>query len=444
VKKVFRNRLAATRISLDWLSSYQNLIAMLIPAFYAFLLASDWWFLRITGVGDGGITTARKYKDLESIIYGSKCFRSNFLGIYNQTGTRECAVSFNYGVLLAFLLAFTGVCYLNIYFLGTLAMIISVSGVIYHARRMLAHPEVSKPIVFFSLISPGFWLLFERANFDFLMLMLLLIAVVLLERGRTILALLLIACTTLMKFYTFPVLIIFLIIKWKSIRTWLGCVIALGVFGIIIWNLQLIKAGFIYTWYISFGLPIWGQWTNLIIKHKIIDISPIDLKISYLIGTALFIIVFGYNLWKNETQHKTLPTVVIINNRYIYYSFIIFGSCFVGCYSFGLNFDYRLVYLAFAVPFFGLAIKSRVREIRIINVFSLLSIWFSCFSFGLPMAAQTILQFFGDILLAVIAPTYLFYICLIIYRENVTVRKIVDILRNSNLYSTLFATSSQR
>jgi hypothetical protein len=59
-------------------------------------------------------------------------------------------------------------------------------------------------LAFILVISPGPWLLFERGNFDLLIIILLSLSIPLINTKFSILSIVLIASTALMKFYTLP------------------------------------------------------------------------------------------------------------------------------------------------------------------------------------------------------------------------------------------------
>ena len=73
---------------------------------------------------------------------------------------------------------------------------------------------------------------------------------------------------------------------------------------------------------------------------------------------------------------------------------------FVGCYFAGMNYDYRLVFLALgAIPILS---ELHGKKRKVLLLLTLVSLWFSCFFFGIEGIVFVSIQAIGDLATSVL------------------------------------------
>jgi hypothetical protein len=187
----------------------KSTIATLAIAFTGLYLSS-WKPLKIQGIGGG-----HDYADLASVLNAASCFREIGADVY--TGTDQCG--YQYGLFLLKLINLLHLNSLTPFFLGGLlfilvACLLLVTGALSSATRK--HAAIACLI----LLSPGPWLLFERGNFDLLIILFLTVTVLTLNTRLSFIGAALLLATVLMKFYTFPLVLLYLLLeknKWNKL-----------------------------------------------------------------------------------------------------------------------------------------------------------------------------------------------------------------------------------
>lgn len=149
------------------------------------------------------------FADMRTVLYGISCETVNDVGDIITCDPRNSQTLWNYPtVLLKFRQFGLGIDNLNV--ITFLAVFVFALAVFFHSRTL----NQSSRLVFALLImSPPVLLAFQRLNFDFVIISLLVIGSILVSwRNPTfindILGVLCFACATLLKFYSFPALII--------------------------------------------------------------------------------------------------------------------------------------------------------------------------------------------------------------------------------------------
>lgn len=192
-----------------------------------------------------------------------------------------------------------------------------------------------------AVFSPGVFLLFERANFDLLMAVGVLVGGFLLSRGRFFSGLLIVGLTSVLKFYTVPLLLVapFLFGKGpKQIR--LGSAISLLISIYAAWDYSQLPRvpGFGYAQFGSAVLPHY-------FSHFGLEVSNLfSIGFGVVMPLLLGLLVFRYS--KQQGNSLILGSWFRFNNLSNSQAFISLSTVFVSCFFAGLNFDYRLVFLA--------------------------------------------------------------------------------------------------
>ena len=284
-------------------------------------------------------------KDYSPYLYGSNLIRVvDFLGI-NESHTKIA------GWTLMFL------------FCALLGMMISLIKI-----RSITFSF----FVFLILISPPNQLLLERANFDLFIIILLVVVTITVYTNKFLLSVFIVVFISLLKYYTLPMLIWFLII-WSKFKLRITTFIVFILAAIYIFlDIKKIQIDFPRPSWAAFGNPIFGVYFN----RFDIDLPP---RVQDSIGLALLgvtLLILKYIVFRFKVN---LPTTKILTRpeNFIDSIFATFLIVFLICYFSSTSFDYRLVYLM--VPIF-IYINGIHNDYKVKNTFYLatfLSFWLS-------------------------------------------------------------------
>jgi hypothetical protein len=360
-------------------------IYLAIVVFYLLMYFSSWYAIKIQNLGGG-----HKYIDMKSVIRAADCYKSIGLDVYSVSN--DC--SYQYGVFFLQTINVFHIEKLPLAYLGGVAIFL-VLFFIFYLINLTKPGNIKKQMhIFFYSISPGLWLLFERGNFDWLIFVLVVLGGIFLSTSLGLIGFGIIAVSTLIKFYTFPLLIFTsLLVRGKTSRI-ISILVTILILPFIIWNVSIVKS-FPYSLYVSFGSPILVLWANFIsLKLNLKFVFP-DL-LAHLIGIFLFVL-FSSILVKN-TRIKlffSLNSVPIIKSRNSLL-YLFFCVLYLSCYLAGTSYSYRLIILVSI-----LILCSKVNpELFGNNAFQFLaysSLWLSYFFFGATGKVAVILAMWSNI-----------------------------------------------
>jgi hypothetical protein len=221
-----------------------------------------------------------------------------------------------------------------------------------------------------AIFSPGVFLLFERANFDLLMVIGVLVAAFLWSKERFFSGLLVVGITSVFKYYTVPLLLIAPFLFGRG-RKQIG-------FGLVI---SVVISSYAFLDYSQlprvpgFG---WAQFGSAVLPHYFLNLG---LPVSNLVSNAFGIMVplvlgfFVFRKSKHQGKNLILGSWFRFANLNTSLAFISLSTVFVSCFFAGLNFDYRLIFLAIpGVILLKSAEGSKVR-MYLLNSSLLLSLW---------------------------------------------------------------------
>jgi hypothetical protein len=360
--------------------------------FYITLYLTDWWPLKITG-----IKGYENFIDLGFVLDMASCLNDPNQDVTKHFDGKACS-GYIYGSALLKTIKFFGIANLSQELIGVL-LGISLIGLLLFATYS------SKLAIYAQLLivcSPGIWLLLERGNIDIVMVLLTALSVFSFSRNFFYLGLIVIIYATIIKFYTAPLFLLVLFFansKLKKITLFLTFIPTL----FFVYN-EISKLGnFPSTWYVSFGIQSIGLWVQLAIQRLM---QPdFAMNTSILMGVGIcFQAVVTLGVFRAKFFRSTIDRIRYINrssennlqvNAYKFYLLI-----FVGCYFAGMNYDYRLIFLALgAMPILP---ELHGKERKLFLILTLLSLWFSCFFFGIKGIAFVSIQAIGDIATSVL------------------------------------------
>ena len=361
---------------------------------YTLLSVSNWQILQFWNVSNGS-----NFVDLKAVLMNVDCFGTIGNGIF-ETSLGDTCKNYVYGSFLIRVLNFLSI---GSDFTTLFGFVLLIFLSIILANFLVA--QLNKPIKYLFLaivivFSPPVMLLAERGNVDLIIFLMVYLASYLFKRNSLTLSFLTLCVATLFKFYTFPILIYIVVVQIFRKNFFKGATYALFSFLVlvlIIFDLQKIGSIYINTWYAAFGNQVWGQYLN---RTGIVELDKFT---SSLVGLSMvFISVF---LIRRASFRKYLS----VSNEYLPKNFFsnedpIRAFCiiaFLGCYFAGINYDYRLIFLAgylLIIPL-GITHKDYFKGFAfvVVGIF-----WMSYNSWYF--------QLFGDLLILIFVSTFISHI----------------------------------
>jgi hypothetical protein len=367
------------------------------------LYVSGWWPLKQQGIGGG-----HKYGDLSAVVGSAHCYQSIGMKVYSIAGVCQ----YQYGHILLATLNFFHINQSNVRFIGLLFFTLSslvLAVCTFHFITDLKSCLVAVALI----ISTGSWLLFERGNFDSLILILLTLSAILSTRKYQLISIVLVSITVLFKFYTFPLLVFLFFISKSRLNKWLVVLSSLVILPIV-WSDFSATPSYPNPLFAAFGISSPGLWINFFAWRFKVPLILNSLE-TYIIG-AMFIFI-GFIVFEKFLQLKrfSLPQVSVDRNSHLNMRVFTFSSLvFISCFLAGMNFDYRLIFLSIALISFNYLYPEILKSKTLIFI-QLSALWFTYFFFGATGPAPVLLALLGNIcqyflvilLLRVLASEYL-------------------------------------
>jgi len=351
------------------------------------LYFSQWWLLKVqNNLGGGPI-----YRDLESVLIAARCYERIGDSVYSTVET----CGYQYGIFLLQFIQFFNLDSINLVLLGgffVLLVFLILLGVAVFSVRTTRQAVVA----FLLVASPGPWLLFERGNIDILIIPLISLAAVFINSRLSIVAIILIAVTALMKFYTLPLLLVYILIEK---RVFLRIVAAISIFvvtPIILYDISRVSVEFPNPTFVAFGLPSPGLWLNFFAWR--FDV-PIELQgpqlyfLGYLIFFSCVYLMYFSPLRKKFSFEPLLPSAGHTLGKNL---FLLFSSVYLFCFLAGMNYDHRLTSLIISLLLLNVVFPKN-RPSRWFLSVQIGALWATIFFFGVTGPIHVFLAIFGNI-----------------------------------------------
>jgi len=351
------------------------------------LYFSQWWLLKVqNNLGGGPI-----YRDLESVLIAARCYERIGDSVYSTVET----CGYQYGIFLLQFIQFFNLDSINLVLLGgffVLLVFLILLGVAVFSVRTTRQAVVA----FLLVASPGPWLLFERGNIDILIIPLISLAAVFINSRLSIVAIILIAVTALMKFYTLPLLLVYILIEK---RVFLRIVAAISIFvvtPIILYDISRVSVEFPNPTFVAFGLPSPGLWLNFFAWR--FDV-PIELQgpqlyfLGYLIFFSCVYLMYFSPLRKKFLFEPLLPSAGHTLGKNL---FLLFSSVYLFCFLAGMNYDHRLTSLIISLLLLNVVFPKN-RPSRWFLSVQIGALWATIFFFGVTGPIHVFLAIFGNI-----------------------------------------------
>lgn len=385
-------------------SSKSVRLALLSLASFLFYLANyltGWPLLRYWNKSSG------VFGDSKDILHSAECFKKFGTGIYTVNAS-ETGCGYWYGSNLLRFLNLLGLNTSFVKYFGFLfiALLVTALGFFINSSQ-LTNLKVYL-IQMILLISPPFMLLAQRANFDSLIFFLITLSVYFVYRSNFVIAILLVCLTALMKFYTAPLLLFFVIFSPKVRDRYLAGAIFVLTLTLIIPDLlksPVSKPGLTYIGD-SFGLGTLSGAINLTQSFSINSslAHVIDLIIFCFILILVAVIINRQGFLKK--LEEVGPREVI--------AFLIFAGAFLVSFMV-TSVDYRLIYIGPAL----FLLRDQITNVKNWVGGSLL-LFYSSFLLSYPSGRINI---FGDLSNFILAAFFLVIVLNLVSRKLLTYSK---------------------
>ena len=352
---------------------------------FALLFISGWWPLKKQGNGGG-----HNYSDLQSVQHAAKCFKTIGRAVFHSTN----GCSYQYGEFLLRFLNLTRLANTSGSLLGGIFFVLVASLIV--ILGALNTKGLTTGLLGIALIlSTGPWLLFERGNFDLLIFLILFLAICATNTQLSPLTLVLVAMTALMKFYTWPLLLILFAVEKKNSARSFALILSIVTVPLMLRDIAS-ATGHPNPLFAAFGLPAPGLWINFFAwRFKI----PLILSVpsTYLVG-GVFILLVSYLAYFSRLRERILFTPIKsrISNSWQRSIFVSSTTVYLSCYLAGMNYDYRLIYLIISLVIVN-ATNVEVAQSKLFIAIELAALWLTYFFFGYTGVIPVLLALVGNI-----------------------------------------------
>jgi len=361
-----------------WLSGRHFLLLQTSATFsvLSILQITTWIPLRYWGVWGGG-----NFIDTMQILRYGECYKTIGLSVYGDSGI-NCS-NYLYGRTLLQLLSILGINSSWTQIIGYVFLLILAVGL----SMIFPVKNPSDCWLFLAVVlSPPVMLLAERGNFDIIIFFLLITTAKMAARNNYYLAFILLALTVLLKFYTLPIFLLLIFTSKQFQQRLFGTCLLLVLAITSIRDIAITKADFPHSSGGQFGFTVWGEYLNGYSSTQINEIQKYIL--SFLVFALIFLVgIYFYQKTQSPEMNEHKPLVKL---HWESFAFKIFLVVSISCYFAGMNFDYRLIYLAATL----LLIKRDFSNFhaKYINVCLLAALWLSFPSGGLQPIGDALIE----------------------------------------------------
>lgn len=398
--------------------------SIFLVLFYIFQVSKSW-----PGLVSSRVRGPINYGDQEAILRIAKCFKVIGNDVYQSLEQNPKCGGFQYSIELLRFLNITHLSSVRSSVLGPVFLgltIISMIFVIYILKSWNAKNYALAALCF---SSPGIWLLLERGNFDELVVILVLGAALAIRTKYEFFGAYLLLASVFIKFYTLPVLFVYILfLKSKRIRNFYSLLLIPSTL-YVLYQIKLVLI-FPSTWYVSFGVKSMGLYIDLLMRRKILPTYLLPEWSFTLPGVLLILGIVGVMRklriqyrWKSDF-HSAMK-----DRRYNVYA--IMTAVFLTCFFAGMNYDYRLIFLAIPLCL--------IPEIFEFNLFAkivissgLAALFLSTFSYSFHGIPTLVIQFIGDVAASIFVSTQMLvaYDLLKRYGNKRSLLNLIRVLRN--------------
>jgi hypothetical protein len=365
----------------DWLK--KNIVIIFSVPLLGWQLINGWFYFG----------TRDDFMDFKYILERADCLPEAMSKLYSERNMADACTGYIYGSILLRILNFLSIGQLQLVSIGYI--LFAVVSFFYFKSTRGIH-SVFQAIVYLALFySPPIVLLFERANLDSLIFILVTIYAVLLVHKNYLGSFFIVALASLFKFYTTPLLFATAFVTKKVLRLSL-LVISILVSVQVYIDVESVKE---LPWDARnmFGNIIWGEYLLYLLRGT-------DTHANFFVSTLLGFGLLGTVLWILKKYIKNISHWTY-NGSKEHKFFIIYFFIYLTCYFTGLSVDYRLIYLLFSFIYFEKTLKLQRRVTFLTRTCMLFTFYFSFNSGNLQPIGDLAQVVFIAILILVLGPS---------------------------------------
>jgi hypothetical protein len=316
----------------NWLKA--NFIIIFTIPIVGWQLVNGWFYF---GTREG-------FGDFLYVLDRADCLPISMETLYSERTNNVCS-GYIYGSFLLRVLNFLGLGQSALIPIGyTLFAIVGF----FYLKATKNSKNIFQAVLYLSLFfSPPMILLFERANLDSLILILVTMYAILVVRKYFLEAFFLAVLASLFKFYTIPLLFIAIFRAKKFFRFPL-IIISLLVSIQVLLDIEKISQ---LPWDAQnmFGNIVWGEYLLYLLKGSG---THANFFFSTILGLGILAVI-----WCLLKRKLTVVDYWIYSGSKDQIFFLVYLSMYLTCYFIGLSVDYRLAFLLFAFIYFEKTIK---------------------------------------------------------------------------------------
>ena len=359
------------------------LLHALIVVFYLIQYILDWPLLKLSR-----IKGQFNFEDFITIFTSASCFRTIGLQIYNPNPAIPSCF-YPYGRTFIYLIDLlripSAIAPAIIICTAFLIVILSINSL-----GLLSKAEKFTALLF--LLSPPLWLALERGNADLLICLLVLISAFSAAKGKISMSICILTLATLIKFYTFPLLLIVLWSKRNVFNKFANISLIIFVAYVIYIDIQsqhLQQPGSF-----AFGTPVVTFWINAFVNILNLPFRDVSIREGQVMGLVLLGFITAFLLkWKSIPMGLFGDEKSSLRRTCLIY----IGTVYVSCFVLGMSYDYRLVFSILSGLFFMCSSRDLGSVRWAVIYLWILSLWLSVFSFGLNPKMHLLLQWVGNL-----------------------------------------------
>jgi len=351
---MLKNLVLDTKAALKYLKKYHSNL-LFISSYFLFFIGmqlTTWLPLRYWAIWGGG-----NFIDSWQVLRFADCYRLIQIEVYSDTG--PCS-GYLYGRPLLQFINFIGASQSNSQVIGYLLMLTLV--LIFAWAKAEIQKTIPHYFLFLIMVSPPILLLAERANVDILIAIMILASCKLFYHNSRYLAYILTGVTVIFKFYTAPVMLLFLLLDKSNLRRIIGFFVFIICTYSALVDIRMTRTPYPDGALAQFGFSVWSKYFDLTDRKwfNYATAMTIDISILVIAGIAFFVI------WKFSGLKIIKSKFEELSSTHI--SFLATALIHVSCFILGTSYDYRLIYLIIATLLIS---GMRILQVNFLNLMNI-------------------------------------------------------------------------
>jgi hypothetical protein len=322
--QLFRMKVQKNRNTLIWIFSTY--------LFFAVMQLTTWLPMRFWAAWGGG-----NFLDTWQVLKYADCYKLIHNDVYLSQGS---CPGYLYGRPLLQFLNYFEIGESDTKLVGFILMLIVA--IIFGWLQKVTDDKSNSYLLALVIVSPPVMLLVERGNVDILIASLVILACIAFTKDFKYLAYILISVTIIFKFYTAPVLVIFLLLDRKYRTRAVGAVLLIFSTYSAVHDIRITQTPYPSGALAQFGGSVWGKYLDLTDRTWFASTIPLAIDVAFLLAAIITVAIIKKLSHQDlfERNFTAVPGIQIL--------FLAISSIHIACFFLGTSFDYRLIYLTIA------------------------------------------------------------------------------------------------